>query len=168
MKGEFMMPPHSTTPHDALAVRFWSHVNFDGPLWQDTPCWLWTDQLTVGRKGGYGRFYWTPSKKRRMAHRIAYEFVQGPIPPGLSLDHLCRVRMCVNPKHLEPTPIKVNILRGICPSARNARKTHCKRGHPFDRANTYTPPKGGRQCRICIRNMERAWREKQREEKADA
>lgn len=75
------------------------------------------------------------------------------MPAGLGLDHLCRVRRCVNPAHLEPVTDRVNILRGQAPSAVNAAKTHCIRGHPFNSVNTYwfTETNGtrGRQCRTC-------------------
>jgi len=86
-----------------------------------------------------------------MVHRIAYEFALGPIPDGLTLDHLCRNTICCNPAHLEPVTLRVNTLRGTSPIADNARKTHCKNGHPFDEANTYNPPKQPthRHCRIC-------------------
>lgn len=76
----------------------------------------------------------------------------GPIPEGLSLDHLCRVPLCVNPRHLEPVPLAENILRGTGPAANNLRKTTCVKGHPFDATRT-----GGRwrRCSICQRE---AWK----------
>src|SRR4051812_41530336 len=99
---------------------------------QITGCWEW--QGTKNSEG-YGRI--TVFRKNRRAHRIAYEAFVGPIPDGLSLDHLCRNTSCVNPAHLEPLPIKENILRGNGPPAINARKTHCKKGHLLSEDNIY-------------------------------
>ncbi len=72
-----------------------------------SPCWVWQLHKSVD---GYGRK--TSHKKPRSAHRFYYERYVGPIPEGLTLDHLCRVRACVNPSHLEPVPWLVNLRRG--------------------------------------------------------
>jgi hypothetical protein len=85
-----------------------------------------------------------------MAHRAAYELAHGPVPPGMVLDHRCRERTCINPAHLEPVPNRENVLRGVGPSAVNARKTACKRGHPLAGPNLYRMPDGRRQCRACL------------------
>lgn len=84
------------------AERFWSKVEkTDG-------CWLWT---STTNENGYGRF----SIKRRFvsAHRLAYEMTVGPIPDGLTIDHLCRVRSCVRPEHLEAVTLQENCLRRV-------------------------------------------------------
>jgi hypothetical protein len=73
----------------------------------------------------------------------------GPIPEGLTIDHLCRVRHCVNPAHLEAVSERVNILRGNGAGARNARKTHCVKGHAFTPDNLYRDYQGYRRCRRC-------------------
>jgi len=83
------------------------------------------------------------------AHRFGYELLVGPIPTGLTLDHLCRVRTCVNPAHLEPVSIGENVLRGDTRPAANLKKTHCPRGHAYDAANTYIARGGERHCRTC-------------------
>jgi hypothetical protein len=119
-------------------TRFWSRVE------KTSTCWNWTDWI---RQDGYGRFF--VDGKTKYAHRVAYELLKGPIPTGLTLDHLCRNRKCVNPDHLEAVTNKANILRGKAPQAKNARKTHCKKGHPLSGDNLYINPKGERNCRTC-------------------
>lgn len=135
---------HDITPE----VRFFSYIQ-PAPNWDD--CWIWMKRL---EDTGYARF--RVGKKPYMAHRWSFEFLRVEIPYGLDLDHLCRNSACVNPWHLEPVNDYVNVVvRGTGLTARNARKTHCLRGHPFDEANTYiTPKRGRRQCRACGRIRE--------------
>lgn len=126
----------------------------------DAGCWLWT-----GRKNnmGYGNMTLTPIAGRgqvRLVHRIAYEHFVGPIPQGMQLDHLCRVRSCFNPEHLEPVTSQANTLRGAGPTAVNAAKTQCVHGHEFTQDNTYLRPGGQRECRTCRRQSRPASRER--------
>lgn len=127
---------------------------------QITPsCWIWKGQI---RRDGYGNF--RMYGKTFKAHRASYILHVGEIPAGLEIDHLCRNRTCVNPKHLEPVTKMVNFLRGESPPLINIFKTHCPKGHPYDAANTYIYPvrtrrrgnhsrkaNGGRYCRACNR-----------------
>ena len=108
-------------------------------------CWLWE---APNDGDGYGQM--SIGGKHVRVHRFAYELLVGPIPPGLQLDHLCRVRACVNPMHLEPVTSRENSMRGDAVQARNAAKSHCVNGHEFTAANTYTA-KGYRECRACAR-----------------
>lgn len=96
-----------------------------------------------------GCWVWTRGKYKYGPHRTYYRMVRGEIPKGLQLDHLCNNTRCVNPWHLEPTTHRANTLRGSAPTAINARKTHCIKGHPFDEQNTITMPNGWRKCREC-------------------
>ena len=115
-------------------------------------CWIFQG----AKVRGYGRFaIGTKTRGDRVLtspHRVAYMYFVGPIPDGLELDHLCRVPACCNPDHLEPVTSSENVRRGTSLPAVNARKTHCKRGHPFDEANTMIDCNGSRQCRVC-RNL---------------
>lgn len=96
--------------------RFWSRVN------KTDSCWLWTGS---DNGVGYGQFYRAGGKKT-YAHIFSYELHKGPIPAGLSLDHLCRVRNCCNPNHLEAVTHRENCLRGEGCHARHYRGEDCE------------------------------------------
>jgi hypothetical protein len=87
---------------------------------------------------------------------VAHELIVGPIPEDREIDHLCRVRNCVNPEHLEIVTKGENLRRGW--EARRALVIECRRGHPFNDENTYLPPRGGRECRTCRREVLRRFR----------
>lgn len=106
-------------------------------------CWLWTAAKDTH---GHGRFY--DGDRLRPAHCVGWELTVGPIPEGLVLDHLCRVRHCVNPDHLEPVTQRVNLIRGEGFAGLNYRKTHCVNGHPFNEEHTVMY-NGKRYCRTC-------------------
>ena len=118
--------------------RFWEKVD------KSESCWLWTGGLV---KGGYGQY--NLEGRCRQAHRLAYELAVGPIPDGLVIDHLCKNPRCVNPEHLEPVTRGENVLRGVGPTAENARKSECKRGHPLTPENLAPSKQGWRVCRAC-------------------
>lgn len=110
-------------------------------------CWLWTRST----RHGYGAL--TVGNKSRSAHRVSYEAHVGPIPEGLHIDHLCRVRCCVNPAHMEPVTLAENTRRGMGGQrARESRlaRTHCKFGHPFAGDNLLIDRfSGARVCKTC-------------------
>lgn len=128
--------------------HFWRQVDRSGCC-----CWLWTGHLNLG----YGRFKYRlgPNDCRSsQAHRVAYELLVGPIPEGLHLDHLCRVRNCVNPAHLEPVTPAENTHRSL--RSRGAEIDKCINGHEKTPENTYVAPKtGAKACRICRREVNR-------------
>ena len=151
-----------------LADRFWTKVNKDGPTPEQRPelgpCWQWTASTTAQ---GYGQIRTGGGAGAMLyAHRVAYEFTVGPIPGGLQLDHLWRVRRCVNPAHLEPVTNRENGLRGESFAAINACKTHCPKGHEYTPGNTVVDSNdGSRKCRICRREASVAYRAAKRNAK---
>lgn len=123
-------------------------------------CWQW---IAAMKSNGYGVFSMGGRAGRDYyAHRLAYEHYIGRIPEGMQIDHLCRNRACVNPTHLEPVTMKENLLRGQGPTGTNARKTHCKYGHPFTAENAYIRPNGTRHCRKCMNKSATASHRKRR------
>jgi len=112
-------------------------------------CWLWTASLD---SKGYGAVRVNGVLHR--AHRLVYALLRQPT--DMTIDHLCRVRCCVNPDHLEPVTSLENFLRGNRNG--NTLKTHCLRGHAFTVENTYQFYEGERLCRECQRERVRRYR----------
>lgn len=137
--------------------KFRAHI-VDGP----GGCRLWTSK--IGR-GGYGHFCYRKDGRNiyALVHRLVWELERGPIPGGLTIDHLCRVRHCVNTAHMETVDIRTNTLRGDAVTAQNARKEVCLNGHPLVGANLYVRANGMRQCVACQRQRVREWRARQRQ-----
>lgn len=133
-----------------LAQRFWSKADTSGG---PDSCWPWTAALS---SHGYGHLM--VDGRTLGAARLAYRLFIGLIPEGLTIDHLCRNRACVNPAHLEAVTNRDNILRGVGVTAENARKERCPEGHRYDLLNTYVDPAGRRHCRDCNNEVSRQWR----------
>jgi len=141
--------------------QFWQHVD---PPGDQSLCWLWNGPLSAD---GYGR------RGSEFAHRVAYELLVGDIPAGLHIDHLCRVRDCVNPAHLEAVTPAENQRRAVEVRLLNrGPRTHCPNGHAFDESNTYVHTRPNRRptlfCRACNRvaQQRRAARRRGRAESA--
>lgn len=152
-KGQEMTTPIQSQLRGSAEERFWAKIDFDGP----GGCWLWTGTLWPN---GYGMFSVGGRAGRLLlAHRFSYEYLVGPIPEGLTIDHVrargCTHRNCVNPAHLEPVTQRVNVLRGTGLPAQQARQTHCKRDHEFNAENTLYRANRVRDCRICKRERDR-------------
>ena len=133
-----------------LAVRYWAKVDKRG----SDECWPWLGAINWD---GHGRIWeGAPNKRLRWAHHIAMEFA-GITPPKWPMvcDHTCRNRACVNPAHMRIVSQRVNSLENNdSPHAKNARKTHCIRGHEFTPENTKRAVRNGnpvRQCATCLR-----------------
>ena len=142
---------------EALPERFWDKVERTS----FSECWHW---VAFTNASGYGTFGFDGTV--RLAHRVSYEELVGSIPEGLEIDHLCRVRNCVNPRHLEPVTTQENTARGEA-GAYNKVKTHCPQGHPYSGDNLYLHTRRGRgvqrQCRECRRSAYRRWYAKKKQ-----
>lgn len=123
---------------------------------QINECWIWKGAT----KKGYG--YLRINNEQQSLHRIMYAWFIEKIPKGWNpeqqIDHLCNNRLCCNPKHLQLTTQKVNILRGSGPTAINKLKTHCLNGHLLPKENNRSD--GGRRCLICRRQMDKIYNQK--------
>lgn len=135
--------PHMMLNADVW-TRFWAKVGPPLP----GGCLPWLARLD----NGYGRF--TVAGKGWTAHRFLYVATYGELPHRLHVDHLCRLRSCVNIKHLEAVSIRENVLRGTGLTAEATRRTVCPVGHQYD----YIDPRGKRGCRECRRQSVRKWR----------
>lgn len=132
-----------------VTERFLSKVNKNGA----GGCWLWTAAIN---SKGYGVF--RHNGIMRLASTVAFEIFKGPKPRGMHVDHLCRVRHCVNPAHLDLVTPKVNTRRGLAGQFLKRvqeSKTHCPRGHPYAGSNLYIAPNGSRQCKMCRKIKQR-------------
>lgn len=130
-------------PSLPLRERFESKV-----IYVPSGCWEWSGAHDAA---GYPRMSLRRNGKKTQlgAHRLAYEFYVGPIPPGLVIDHLCRNPGCVNPAHLEAVTQLENFLRGEHRSAVTARENRCQRGHEFTPENTIVIVK---RCKACVQD----------------
>lgn len=130
-----------TTPNtDALLP-----CPFESKINKTDSCWVWTG---AKQSRGYGNY------RGKLAHRVSYEKYVGEIPSGLTIDHLCRNRLCVNPEHLEAVTQYVNNMRGDGFASKNLRKTHCYNGHELteDNVRLYQRKDGvRRKCLTCIK-----------------
>ncbi len=133
-----------------IADRFWEKVDKEGALPTHRPdlgqCWVWVGAINAS---GYGIIA-TSNRKCRTVHRLSWELAGRGLVAGLHLDHLCRVRHCVRPAHLDQVSCAENVRRGFG----NGSKTHCPRGHEYSDENTYrwpNAPHSSRQCRACGR-----------------
>lgn len=137
-------------------LRFWTKVSFT------SSCWLWTANQN-GR--GYGRV--VQDGASRPVHRVAFEEFNGQIPEGMEIDHLCKVRHCVNPAHLRVVTHLENVRAGDGAWMRQAQlgrsKTHCNAAHEFTPENTWIRKNGTRQCRQCRRDATNRCAAKKRE-----
>lgn len=136
-------------PPSDLADRLLARIEID----PDSGCWSWVGYLG---ESGYGRM--SVNGKMQRTHRLSYEAFVGPIPDGLTIDHLCFNKRCLNPAHLEAVTQHENTLRHV------RRKTECSQGHSWVDENIYVDNRGGRRCRECHRTRSREWMRQHYEE----
>jgi hypothetical protein len=145
-------------PDEVLVARLLKRTN------KTEACWLWIGPL---KSDGYA--YTWDGRRHQLVHRLAHELWIGPIAEGLQVDHLCKTRNCLNPKHLEAVTPLVNVRRS---SSACAAKTHCPQGHPYDEANTYRPrlARGvaARVCKKCSADRQRRARAAKRATSGEA
>jgi hypothetical protein len=137
-----------------LKTRLFEKVLID----PSTECWIWAASTWKG----YGRI--NVDQRPEGAHVAMYRVYGGVISDGLTLDHLCRNTLCVNPEHLEPTTRAENTLRQLAAIGHhNALKTHCVNGHEFSPDNIRAGLKPHhRVCRTCCVNRNREYRRRMR------
>lgn len=140
----------NSSTRELVASRLLQHVRESGD------CWLWTGAVNCE---GYARIRVLGDSSKWAIHRASYEAFVGPIPDGLTIDHLCRNPGCINPAHLEAVTMEENIRRGHGIGMRNASKTSCHRGHPYTESSCRPEQRGqgklGRRCVICRREREK-------------
>jgi hypothetical protein len=157
------LPLRDLDPEARIHAQFFARVNKDGPVSEYCPdlgpCWIWTGSIV--RQDGYGRL--TFDGRTQTAQRASCRVHGIDVPEGMQVDHLCRVHLCVNPDHFDIVTAQENVLRGIGPTASNAVKTHCIRGHEYTPENTIyqkrcgkgNPP--GRFNRVCRKCQSIRW-----------
>lgn len=112
---------------------------------KENGCWVWTASK-VKTKLSYGQIW--DGERLQLSHRVSYQIYKGKIPKGMTIDHMCRNTLCVNPEHLRVLSLRDNILAGDGPTAKNYRKKFCVHGHPLKPGN-FKKTKYGRICRTC-------------------
>lgn len=152
---EYLIVEHLSTKE---LTRFFSKILVN----KDTECWEWT----AGMSSGYGHFWY--KGRFVLCHRFTYSWTTEPVPLGVghgipTIDHvICDNSRCCNPAHLKLGPHRDNLLRGNSRQGINARKTHCKNGHPFGPTRYFRKARPVRICTICAAEYQQRRRDANR------
>lgn len=146
------------TTYQALVARYASDV-YPEP---NTGCWIWVGCTS---RVGYGMIA-VPKESGQPfgtgAHRVFYQALRGIIPRGMVIDHLCKVKACVNPDHMEVVTLAENTRRAQSGS-KHPKPTHCKRGHRYTAETTIVHKSDGRwECKTCTHPRKMEWQRKRR------
>lgn len=142
---------------DSLRLRIAARISIEDHGFS-TPCWVWKGHIG---KTGYGRL--SVCDRTRSVHRVSYEAFKGQIPVSLVIDHLCRVRACCNPDHLEPVTTRENLARSpLVKLPKPYHPTRCPKGHEYTPENSMKRSNGYRQCMECSRQQGRDARARKR------
>lgn len=136
-------------PKRALSLK----ERIENKILKTDKCWLWQGEI---RKNGYGSI--RINKKNYTIHRVYYELNKGQIPTGLTIDHLCRIKNCINPDHLEPVTLIENLKRGYGIGVQNSNKTYCPKGHEYNGVDK----NGHRLCLTCRNVRNKIYQERNR------
>lgn len=120
------------------------------------PCLQWTGSRKT--RWGYGQFLY--EGRNRSAHAAAWEMERGPVPAGMTLDHLCRNTGCVRTTHMEVVTRQENYRRAV------AVRTHCKNGHEYAVTGSYPMKNGRRRCKVCTRRTVADYERRKRDQLA--
>lgn len=145
--------PRGTPPRIRFSEQDCPNPELEGP------CHVFSGSLN---RKGYGQVFFDGVMVG--VHRYVWQRDVGLIPPGMMIDHRCRVRSCCNVKHLRVVTAKANATENVVGAYFQilSARSHCPHGHPYDDENTYRKPKGGRSCRECGRNVSREYQRRKR------
>ena len=161
----FTVRAHVAHPTRSAITRFFEKIQVEQvSALVDSPCWIW---IGCRSRNGYGQFKADARRSftRKIGpHIFAYEYFIGPVPDGFDVHHRCYNRACCSPLHIDVISHRDNMVDGNASTLAsvNARKTHCKYGHPLTGDNMQVTSQGSRLCRTCNARRQREFQERRR------
>ncbi len=137
-------PKHVPPPQVDILRRVWRYIDITG-----SGCWLWTGPTN---RDGYAHNL-AINGDRYLPHRLMFSWFKWDIPPGLTIDHVCKQKTCMNPDHMEPVTGGENVRRAL-------KVAYCKRGHAQTPENRYRYGKSKKKerCKPCIPIQTAEWK----------